>query len=89
MNKLTNVSNVMIKWLDDNMMKANPNKFQLIVFDPKNQFAGSVHINDSVIQSQACVKSLGVNFDMKLNFNEHINEICKKAFMSMVRNILL
>jgi hypothetical protein len=32
-NKLQIVSTSMMKWFDINLMKANPSKFQLIVFD--------------------------------------------------------
>ena len=34
--KLENVSNVMLKWFDENKMKANPEKCQYIMFN-RNQ----------------------------------------------------
>jgi hypothetical protein len=75
------VSNVMINWFNENMMKVNPDKFQYIVFG-KNIKADDVHdinVNNAVIESKSVVKLLGVNNDCALSFNNHISEICTKA----------
>jgi hypothetical protein len=75
------VSNVMINWFNENMMKVNPEKFQYIVFG-KNIKADDVHVinvNNAVIESKSVVKLLGVNIDCALSFNNHISEICTKA----------
>ncbi len=79
MNKLSHVSNIMIQWFQNNLMKANPDKFQLIVFNPRSTNIPSLTISGNVIQSQPIVKLLGVNLDIKLNFSNHIHEICQKA----------
>ena len=41
--------------------------------------AKSIVINDTVVNSETSVKLLGVHIDSRLNFNNHITHICKKA----------
>ena len=52
--QLEHVSSVMIKWFELNMMKANPDKFQFIVFDRnKNENdVNIININNVEIQTQ-------------------------------------
>ena len=38
-----------------------------------------IKIGNDVITSETSVKLLGVTIDNKLNFNEHVDNICKKA----------
>ena len=38
-----------------------------------------IKIGNDVITSENSVKLLGVTIDIKLNFNEHVDNICKKA----------
>ena len=70
-------SNV-LDWLKINQLVANPAKFQLM-------FLGNIkhklclELNGEVINSTNTVKLLGITIDNKLNFNEHINKICKSA----------
>ena len=71
-----------INWFNNNMMKANPNKFQVIFVCPLRKadpFPKTVTISDIVIQRASSAKLLGVIFDDKLNFNKHVNMICSKA----------
>ena len=72
------VANTMLKWFKDNYLQANPSKFQLIVFDKSDELR-NITLNDVVLPSQVCVKLLGVNIDNKLNFKNHVSQICKKA----------
>ena len=79
--KLEHVSSVMIKWFELNMMKANPDKFQFIVFDRNrnDNDVNVINVNNVEIQAQHVVKLLGVNIDFKLTFNDHISELWAKA----------
>ena len=77
-NKLKNISNILINWFQNNYMKANPEKFQFIMYSKTNE-AKSILINDTVVNSETSVKLLGVHIDSRLNFNNHITHICKKA----------
>jgi hypothetical protein len=70
------ISNL-LNWFSENGMKANPSKFQLISFGNTN--LNEVNIGNTVIQSQPCIKYLGVLIDNKLSFVDHVVHICSKA----------
>ena len=62
-----------------NYMQANPEKFQLIIFDKERQ-PRTLQLNQNVtIQSVSNVKLVGVNIDVELNFNHHLALLCNKA----------
>ncbi len=56
------------------MMKANPDKFQFIVFD-RNRNDNEVNIIIVQIQTQHVVKLLWLNIDFKLTFSDHMKSI--------------
>ena len=65
-------------------MIVNPDKFQVILLDKgrsdNTNRKRKVEIGNEKIRSTLSVKLLiGVHIDDKLNFNEHINKICKSA----------
>ena len=62
-------------------MIANPEKFQVILLR-KNQTNASretVNIKGELLKSKKTVQLLGIYLDCKLNFEQHISEICRKA----------
>ena len=62
-------------------MIVNPDKFQAIVVKRNNKMKDSysLNINQEVINSENCVKLLGVEIDDKLSFEKHISTLVKKA----------
>ena len=62
-------------------MIVNPGKFQAIIFHKhkENHTNRIININQKEIKAVAKVKLLGIEIDDKLNFNHHINNICKSA----------
>ena len=70
---LESESSCAINWFRDNSMIVNPDKFQVILLDKRNS---DWHLNEKVVSN---VKMLGAHIDSKLNFNLHINIICKSA----------
>ena len=66
----------LLKWFADNLMKSNGDKCYLLVntSDKVNSKIENFHIYNS-----KCEKLLGVKFDHKLTFDDHISELCKKA----------
>ena len=62
-------------------MIANSDKFQAIVVNRNNKRKDSysLNINQEVINSEYCVKLLGVEIDNKLSFERHISTLVKKA----------
>ena len=65
-------SNLAIEWFTRNLMLANPQKFQALFLNCKEE-------NFTFDLDNVVVKLLGVHLDSKLNFENHISHICKKA----------
>ncbi len=81
LSNLSAACNSMLSWYADNFMQANPDKFQLIIFNNQNT-PGCITVNNKVLISEPVVKLLGVLIDKKLCFNEHIDSMCQKASRS-------
>ena len=64
------------KWFSDNQVKANPDKCHLIC-STDNQIG--LTIESEVIKNIKCRKLLGIKFDNRLTFKNHIDDICKKS----------
>ena len=77
-NKLLNASEILLDWFQSNNLKANPTKFQLIVFEESN-VERSLVVHGANIQSSSSVKLLGVQIDHSLLFTEHISQLCIKG----------
>ena len=60
----------------DNQMKADSDKCHLIA---SKQSCMNLKIGNINIENSTCAKLLGVKLDNKLNFNEHLGGIIKKA----------
>ena len=65
-------------WFKSNQLVANPSKFKLMFLGIKNKNLG-LFIYDDFIFSSTSVKLLGITLDNKLNFDNHINNICTQA----------
>lgn len=63
----------MTDWFTQNGMKANPDKYQVIIFGQKNDLPVNVEIKGNIIKCEQKVKLLGINVDSSLSFNKHIN----------------
>ena len=62
-------------------MIVNPDRFQAIIFDihKRNHTNQFTNIDHKEVKAVSKVKLLGIETDGKLNFNHHINSICKSA----------
>ena len=69
-------TNILLDWFKCNEMKSNTDKCYLIIVNNQNN---DIKVGNDVIISGNSVKLLGVTIDNKLNFNEHVDNICKKA----------
>ena len=74
--KLTDDVTVLNMWFENNYMKSNDDKCKLII---TKENAPSVRIGNDIITCSNSVKLLGVTIDKKLNFKEHLTNICKKV----------
>ena len=82
-----------LKWLSKNGMVANPEKFQLMFLRTNSYQKLCLKIEDKIINQCEQVKLLGIAIDSKLNFDNHILELCSKvnkkvSAFSRIRNYL-
>ena len=75
-NSLKEASDELLYWFADNQMKAIPDKCHLLT---NSSDKISICLYGYNIKSSKCEKILGIKIDNKLNFNTHVDEICKKA----------
>ena len=66
-----------VQLFKENMMIVNPDKFQAIIIDRKNQQNNptSTKLNDININSENSVRLLGLEIDGKSNSNKHIKQL--------------
>ena len=73
-------SKIMVELFNSNSLQANPCKFQGILFKGAkkvNDFR--IYVEDTVIKFQSEIDVLCVCIDDDMNFNSHVNNVCKKA----------
>ena len=73
---LENASLKLFDWFSNNQMKANPDKCHLL---PSSTDSIAIKIKDNEILNSESEKLLNVTIDNKLNFNNHLQKILKKA----------
>ena len=69
-----------VAWFQENDMESNPSKFQLTILG-KDIKDDNVHISfgNTSLSSQVCINVLGIKLDNMLTFNNHIDDMCRKA----------
>ena len=66
---------ILLEWVSNNVLKANPDKFHLLLSNPNPNI--SVKVDQYEISNSNCEKLLGNNIDNKLTFNNHVAGLCK------------
>ena len=78
----TNINSELItlnEWFNQNKISVNYSKTKYIIFTyGKKVNFPSIHINQQIIHQTESIRFLGVFFDEKLNFREHLNYISGK-----------
>ena len=70
----------LVEWFTQNQMKANPDKFQAVaVGERAHGERPTFRIGEAEIECDETVKLLGVDIDFRLNFDNQISNICRKA----------
>ena len=70
-------SNTLLEWVKNNGLKANPDKFHIILNGShEDEF---IIVDEYVIQNSKCEKLLGIKIDYELSFDDHVTDLCKKA----------
>ena len=68
--KLDNAAETVLQWFKDNRMKANPDKYHVLINNTKKSF--QIKIGNETVSNSKYEKLLGVKIDHELNFNEHV-----------------
>ena len=76
-NNLEKDASILVKWFSDNYFKLNPEKCHLFI--PKHTNDVSIQLNSQLVKGEQSVKLLGITIDNKLDFNDHVSNLCKKA----------
>ena len=69
---LVTESNIIIGWFKSNFMQANPDKVQAIAVGQKILNRSLFSFSGADILCNKIIKPLGVDVDLKLNFDQHI-----------------
>ena len=62
-------------WFSDNFLKANPDKCHLLINTDENV---ALKIKNETITNSSNEKLLGVLFNNKFDFDEHVTSLCRK-----------
>ena len=81
LNNLENDVEILVKWFQDNYFKLNADKCHLLVSNHDED--ASIIINNEIVEGSKSVKLLGVKIDNKVNFNEHVTNICNKVSLKL------
>ena len=71
---LAETSKILCKWFNDNLMRINAGKYHLLV---STNNTVKTRIGNVDITNSKSEKLLGIKFDHKLSFDDHIFELCK------------
>ena len=79
-NRLSSNALFCMDWFSNNLMKANPEKFQLIILSRKRDVQDiSLSLCGTEIKPVKTVKLLGITIDSTITFSEHVANLCKRA----------
>ncbi len=67
----------LLSWIQYNGLKANPDKFHLLLSDKEEHF--TINVDGFDISNTLSQKPLGVTVDNKMSFKLHVTNICAKA----------
>ena len=77
MKQLENDSKTLLNWFSKNALKANPDKFHLLLSDSNEDI--NIIVDNHKIKNNKHKKLLGITIDSKMKFDEHVSKLCSKA----------
>ena len=78
--KLCDDSEKTLIWFENNSMKANPQKFQgFAILNRNTDQCIKFQLSGVDVPITETIKLLGLYIDSKLNYNDHVSKLCKKA----------
>ena len=73
-------STALFQWFESNLLKSNTDKCHLLISGNENVI---VHVGEYETENSKCEKLVGVKLDWKLNFDDHISDVYKKASVKL------
>ena len=73
---LGQASGILSKWFIDNYLKANPDKYHVLLSKTSET---QLIVENIPIVSKSCEKLLGIKIDQKLSFGPHVDSLGKKS----------
>ena len=67
----------LLGWISNNGLKANPDKFHLLLSDKNIEL--TIKMDCSMIKNSSSQKLLGIEIDNKMTFDKHVSKLCTKA----------
>ena len=75
--KLEEDSSILVNWIRYNGLKANSDKFHLLLSDHDEDHL--IRVTKFTIQNSKSERLLGIRLDNGMTFDSHVSEICNKA----------
>lgn len=86
-NRVANCVSEIMHWMNNNMLKLNSDKTELIVFSSGQKAEKvsnlTVKVGTSVITQSANVRNLGAFLDSRMNMESHVNSVCKSTYAQL------
>lgn len=85
--RVENCLKEIVTWMNENMLKLNADKTEVILFTSQNNEKHidsiTVKIGDADIKPSGYVRNLGAFLDSKMNMDKHINTICRSGYAQL------
>ena len=72
-----------IAWLTKSGLKINTAKTEICIFHRRNLLVRDVALNDSIVKTSNTINVLGIKFDSRLRWNDHVEMAIKGANVSL------
>ena len=70
---------MIVKWLKDSGLKVNESKTEICLFHRNDTRKVTILLQNEIIPSKKSMNVLGVMFDSKLNWSEHVSHSIMKS----------